>query len=132
MKKDIEFLVVKDVHIAIVKSGETEIEWNVFLINRNNETLTNVFVSSYGYGGEGHEDKKTSTIRHFLGDVPASSFKKIEGIDPALFYLNNEYLLSYFIDNQLFDKKFIFVPDSITIQNCIKIEPYDFEGVLHA
>lgn len=134
MKKDIEAPTVKSVYVAVVKTeyDADSFEWNVYLINRNKETLTNVFISSYGYGGDGLESVKTSTVRHNLADLLPDCFAKIEGIDPAVFCLNNEYLVSYFIDNQLFDKKFIFVPDSITDANLIKIEPFDFNGVLHA
>ena len=52
-------------------------------------------------------------------------------IDPEVFHLNNEYWVSYFIDNQVFDKKFIFVPDSIREENLILIDLLNLEGILH-
>lgn len=130
MLKDISFPEVENVQVAVVK--ETNGEWNVYLINRNNEAITNVFVSTYGYGGENEPDVKTSSTRYFLADVLAQTFERIEPIDPSVFRLNNEYLVSYFIGSQLFDKKFIFVPESITDDNLSKIQPFGFIGVLHA
>jgi hypothetical protein len=130
MLKDITFPEVKNVQVAVVK--EPNGEWNVYLINRNNDAITNVFVSTYGYGGENEPDLKTSSMRYFMADVLAQSYEKIEPIDPSVFRLNNEYMVSYFIDNQLFDKKFIFVPDSIVEANLSSIQPFGFMGVLHA
>ena len=94
--------------------------------------LTNVFVTSRGYGfGEDGNPIKTSQLRHFLEDVPPEGIVKVEMIFPEVFHLNNEYWLSYFIDNQLFDKKFIFVPESIREENLIKIDQLNLEGILH-
>jgi hypothetical protein len=45
--------------------------------------------------------------------------------------LNNEFWVSYFIGSQIYDKKFIFVPDSIIEENMMTIDPPGLEGVLH-
>jgi hypothetical protein len=50
---------------------------------------------------------------------------------PDVFHLNNEFWVSYFIGKQIYDKKFIFVPDSIIEDNLIQISPLGLEGVLH-
>jgi len=55
----------------------------------------------------------------------------IEPIDPSVFHLTNEYWVSYFIDGRIFDKKFIFVPDTITEKNLTFITEIDTKGVLH-
>ena len=52
-------------------------------------------------------------------------------ITPDVFHLNNEYWVSYYIGNQIFDKKFIFVPDSIREENLILIENLNLKGILH-
>ena len=134
MKKDIEFPVVEGVKITIARNYNelNEPEWNVYLINRLKSKLTNVFVTSRGYGAdENGNPVKTSQLRHFLEDVLPEGIVKVEMIFPEVFHLNNEYWLSYFIDNQLFDKKFIFVPESIKEENLIKIEQLNLEGILH-
>jgi hypothetical protein len=56
---------------------------------------------------------------------------KIEPISPEVFHINNEYWVSYYIGNQIFDKKFIFVPESIREENLIPIAQLGLEGVLH-
>jgi hypothetical protein len=53
--------------------------------------------------------------------VDANSYKLIEPIDEQTFGLNNEYWLSYYIGREIFDKKFIFLPESIVDDNFIKL-----------
>lgn len=133
MKKDIQFPPVEGVKVAIARqiNKANQPEWRVFLINRNRQTITNVFVTSKGYGEKDEVKQKTSTLRHFFAEVPGSSHHLIEPIDPQVFHLTNEYWVSYFIGNQVYDKKFIFVPDSITEGNLIPIQNLGLEGVLH-
>ncbi len=78
------------------------------------------------------EKQRTSTLRHFLETVPGNSAALIEPIDPAIFHLNNEYWVSYYIGRQIFDKKFVFVPDAIREENISFIKELDMEGVLHS
>lgn len=133
MKKDIQFPPVEGVKIAITRKLNeiNQPEWQVFLINRNRQTLTNVFVTSKGYGAKDDIHQKTSTLRHFFAEVPPGSHHLVELIDPQVFHLTNEYWVSYYIGPQLYDKKFIFVPDSITENNLIPIQVLGLEGVLH-
>ena len=56
----------------------------------------------------------------------------IEPIDPTVFHLNNEYWLSYYVGAQIFDKRFLFVPDSIREENISFIKELNMEGVLHS
>jgi 16S rRNA (adenine1518-N6/adenine1519-N6)-dimethyltransferase len=55
----------------------------------------------------------------------------VEPIMPEVFHLYNEYWVSYFIGSQIYDKKFIFVPDSIVDAHLIHIESLGLRGVLH-
>lgn len=136
MKKDIAFLPVEGIQVAIVKNTNelNQAEWHVVLLNRNQVPITNVFVTSKGYAnGESgtQEEQRTSTLRHFFAEVPAGGHVVVEPIMPEVFHLNNEYWVSYFIDSQIYDKKFIFVPDSIVEANLMAITPLGLEGVLH-
>lgn len=128
MKKDIDFSPVKDVHVVIAKE---EAIWKVFLINRNQQKLENVMVTSRGYGETKTETQKTSTLRHMIPFIDPGEYALIEPIDDSVFHLNNEYWVSYFIDGQVFDKKFIFVPDSIVEDNLTFIEELEMKGILH-
>lgn len=132
MKKDLPENIVEDVAVAIVLESENPLEkiWNVYLINEKEVALTNVLVSSKGYGEKDGREVKTTTLRHFLGDVGQQSSTKIEAIDTAVFGLTNEYWVSYYIDGHIFDKKYIFLPESIVDDNLIKIPFVDKPGVM--
>ena len=136
MKKDIIFHPVEGVNVAIVREINelNETQWNVIVINRNDKPITGVFVTSKGYGNTEsgvNADLKTSTLRHFFPEIKSADYVVVEPIMPDVFPLNNEFWISYFLGNQIYDKKFIFVPDSIVEDNIIKIEPLGLEGILH-
>ena len=111
MKKDILFPVVKGVYIAIAH-GEQQTEeatlWQVILINENNYALESVTISSRGYGLLDEKEVETSVLRHFFPNIAAQSYQAVELIDPAVFNINNEFWVSYFVGSQMYDKKFIF------------------------
>lgn len=134
MKKDIEIPEVKNVTLAVVREKNllNQEEWKVYLINTNPFALENTLVASTGYGESEGELKRTSTLRHFLETVPADSFAIVESIDPQLFHLNNEYWVSYYIGSQIYDRKFVFVPGTISEENLIFIKELEKEGVLHS
>lgn len=105
-------------------------EYFVYLINDKDKVLENVLVNSYGYSK--NQETKTSTLRHFLDKVAPLTSVRVEPIMPDLFKLVNRYWVSFYIDGQVFDKKFIFMPESITDKNFSFIEAVQMEGVMHA
>lgn len=134
MIKDIPLPQVKNVTLAVVreKNNLQLDEWKVYLINSNSVPIENTLVASTGYGEKDGQQQKTSTLRHFLQTVPPNSAALIEPIDTALFHLNNEYWVSYYMGSQLYDKRFVFVPDSIHEGNLTFIRELDRDGVLHS
>jgi len=132
MKKDLPENIVEDVGMAVVLMGETpEVKsWTVYLVNFKAVPLNNVLISSKGYGEKDGKMVKTSALRHFLGDLTPKSFAGVEAIDPEVFGLTNEYWLSYYIDGVIYDKKFIFLPESIVDENLIRIPFVDKPGVM--
>jgi hypothetical protein len=134
MKKDIETPEVKNVTLAVVREKDllSEDQWKVYLINNNDTDLENTLVASKGYGEKEGEKQMTSVLRHFLETVPAHGNAIIEPLDPSVFHLNNEYWVSYYLGSQIYDKRFVFVPDSICDQNVILIKELGMEGVLHS
>lgn len=134
MKKDIETPEVKNVTLAVVREKNilNQDEWKVFIINNNTYPIENTLVASQGYGEKEGEQQRTSTLRHFLETVPAEGFAMVEPIDPSLFHLNNEYWVSYYVDTQIYDRRFVFVPDSICEKNLTFIKVLEMEGVLHS
>ena len=132
MKKDLPENIVEDIFIAVVLESETpeSKDWNVYFINMKDESVNTVLITSVGYGTKNGESVKTSTLRHSIPQVEAKNFAKIEAIDEQVFGLNNEYWISYYIGNNIFDKKFIFLPESIVESNFIKIPLINKPGVM--
>ena len=125
---------MKNVTLAVVREKNIlqQIEWKVYLINNNAEAIENTLVASTGYGEKNGETQRTSTLRHFLQTVPPKGTTLIEPIDTNVFHLNNEYWVSYYIGQEIYDKRFVFVPDSIREENLIFIKELNTEGVLHS
>ena len=134
MIRDIKIPEVKNVTLAVArKTNEVgNEEWKVYLINTNDFAIEDTLVASKGYGERDGEPKRTSILRHFLDTIPPNSATIVEPIDPSVFHLNNEYWVSYYVGSQVFDKRFVFVPDSIQEENLSFIKELEMEGVLHS
>lgn len=134
MIKDIPLPTVQNVTVAVVREKDNlkQDAWKVYLINNNDVPIENTLVASTGYGERDGADQKTSTLRHFLQTVEANATALVEPIDASVFHLNNEYWVSYYIGRELFDKRFVFLPDSICEANLTFIRELDKEGILHS
>jgi len=126
MKKDIEIPKVEGVSVAVVKElneEKTHEVFNVYLLNLKDENLENVLVTSKGYGvnSVSGERVSTSVLRHSLGEVKAKSVAKIEPIVEDVFGINNEFWVSFSINETLFDKKYIFLAETILDENMIAV-----------
>ena len=90
MKKDIEHPKVENISVAVVKElneEKTAEVYNVYLINQKESMIKNAMVSSKGYGENQSTGQKihTSTLRHFIGDIEAKDYAKIEPIVEEVF-----------------------------------------------
>ncbi|ASU34797.1 hypothetical protein [Mucilaginibacter xinganensis] len=132
MIKDLPKNIVKDIAIAVAlekESVESKI-WYVYLINLKNVPIENILITSKGYGEKDGVQVKTSTLRHMIPIVDGNSYKLIEPIDEQTFGLNNEYWLSYYIGKDIYDKKYIFLPESIVEMNFTKLPVINKVGVM--
>ncbi|MCR8560557.1 hypothetical protein KXD93_23080 [Mucilaginibacter sp. BJC16-A38] len=132
MIKDLPNNVVKDIAIAVAlekESVESKI-WYVYLINLKNIPIESVLITSKGYGEKDGVQVKTSTLRHMIPLLEPNSYKLIEPIDEQTFGLNNEYWLSFYIGKEIYDKKFIFLPESIVEMNFVKLPVVNKVGVM--
>ena len=112
----------EDVAVAIVPENiEDQNGWMVYLVNLKNNSIENVIVSSKGYGEIDNKNIKTSTLRHFIEKVEPHTVSKIEPIMEDVFGLANEYWVSFYINKTIYDKKFVFLPESIQENNFITI-----------
>ena len=139
MKQDISFDPIAGVSVAVVLAAdqalnaEGQLIWQVYLLNENDFPLENVIINANGYGQQPDGEKvRTSTLRYLFEEVPPRTAVPIEPLDPSLFHLNNQYWVSYYRGAQIFDKKFIFVPDSIVPDNFSHIPLLERVGVLHS
>jgi len=128
MKKDIEFPEVKGVSIAIVKEWNSDYEmedWNAYIINENAVPIEAVIIVVQGFNTE----KKTSKFRHMLGTIASNDYQKFELIQEAVLSFRNEFSVTYFLENTLFDKKFIFRQNTINENALRDIPTLDKKGV---
>jgi hypothetical protein len=129
MKEDILIPKVEEMAIAIVPSEDPEI-WDVFLINLKKEPITFVLVNSTGYGEVNGETLKTTTLRYFFETIGPETAVKVEPIESKLFALANEYWVSFVHNQLMYDKKYIFVSDSITTDNLTTVPYLQKKGVM--
>jgi len=129
MKKDITIPKVEDVYIAIVREFndiyKTQ-DWNAYIINDKKVDLDIILIVSSGHT----EEKVTSTFRKKLDKLPAQSYAKIELMHEDLFALNNQFKVSFFEGNTMFDKTYLFRKNTINLKAFQEIPLMDVKGVL--
>jgi len=133
MKKDITIPTVENVFMAAVQEWSDDFMekvWYVYLVNDSDYDLDSVMVVSNAFGMLDGEMKKTSLLRHAFMQVPAVSVAKIEMIETSVLRLNNEFMVTYFIGNTLYDKKFIFRAQSITPDYVEEVPILFVDGVI--
>jgi hypothetical protein len=116
MKKDIEIPKVENVFLAAVQEWSDDFMdkvWYVYLVNDSDFDLDSVMVVSKAFGTIDGEMRKTSLLRHAFVKVPTVSAVKIEMVENSVLALNNEFMVTYFIGNTLYDKKFTFRKNTI-------------------
>ena len=133
MKKDFEIPKSVDVFVAAVKEWNEDFQensWYAYLINNNNEPLEMTIVVSKAYGTIDGEMRKTGTFRHAFKEIPAKSYLKIELLENNVLQLNNEFVVTYFLNNKLFDKTFVFKTNTINDKALSDIPTMKERGVL--
>lgn len=116
MKKDIIIPEVENVFIAAVQEWSDDFMekvWYAYLVNDSDFLIENVMIVSKAFGTINGEMKKTSLLRHAFVTVPSVSVVKIEMVEKSVVTLNNEFMVTFFIGDKLYDKKFIFKANSI-------------------
>jgi hypothetical protein len=133
MKKDIIIPEVENVFMAVVQEWSDDFMekvWYAYLVNDSDFQLDGVMLVSKAFGTLDGEMKKTTTLRHAFAEIPEVSVAKIELIDKSLLALNNEFMVTFFIGNTLFDKKFIFKANFIKEENQEEVPILFVDGVI--
>ena len=129
MKKDIDIPKVEGVYIAIVNEYndiyKTQ-DWNAYIINDKDVDLEMVLIVTSGYS----EKKMTSIFRKKLDLLPKKSYAKIELMQEDLFALNNQFKVTFFQDNKMFDKTYTFRKNTINLQALQSLPLMEARGVL--
>ena len=134
MRKELEGPKVENIGVAIVEQmNELKVKiYNVYLLNLSEDIIEGIMITSKGYREnlKTGEKIKTSTLRHSLEILLPNEAAKIEPIMENVFGLANEFWVSYWSNEVMFDKKFIFVPESISPENMKNIPVLGDKGVM--
>ena len=129
MKKDIHIPKVEGVYIAIVNEYndiyKTQ-DWNAYIINDKAIDIEMVLIVTSGY----NEDKMTSIFRKKLELLPKKSYAKIELMQEDLFALNNQFKVTFFEGNKMFDKTYTFRKNTINFKALQPLPLMEARGVL--
>lgn len=125
---------VEKVAVAVVQeSGENnETCYNVYLLNLRDDIMEGIIITSKGYGENAltGEKVKTATLRHCLEILLPNEAAKIEPIVEEVFGISNEYWVSFWVDDVMYDKKFVFLAESINQSNIKTIPVLGAKGVI--
>lgn len=134
MRKELQGPKVENIAVAVVQhtNKEKQKTYNVYLLNLGEEILEGIIITSKGYGEDQKtgEKIKTTILRHTLEVLLPNEAAKIEPIMEAVFGLANEFWVSFWKNDIMHDKKFVFVPESISERNMKKIPILGQKGVM--
>ena len=129
MRKDIEIPKVKNVYIAVVQEYNEDHktnDWNAYLINDKEVAIEMVLILSGGYTA----DKITPNLRKKIEILPPKSYAKIEYMTDEVLALNNQFQVTFFENNKMYDKLYTFPKNSINKNAFRDIPLMNCRGVL--
>ncbi len=133
MKADIVIPKVENVHIVAIQEWSDDFQencWYAYLLNATNEKLEMAMIVSRAFGLINGENRNTMQLRHAFATVEPQSAVKIEFLENNVLQLNNEFSLSYFIGNVMYDKIFMFKTNSINQKATSEIPLLNKKGIL--
>lgn len=133
MKDELKGPKVEKVSVAIVEMMvENEKSYYAYLLNLREDIMEGIIISSTGYGENTKTGDriKTSTLRHSIEVLLPNEAARIEPIMPEVFGLSNEYWVSFWVNEVMYDKRFVFPAESIAEENMQMIEILGQKGVI--
>ena len=133
MKDELKGPKVEKVSVAIVEMMvENEKSYYAYLLNLREDIMEGIIISSTGYGENTKtgDRSKTSTLRHSIEVLLPNEAARIEPIMPEVFGLSNEYWVSFWVNEVMYDKRFVFPAESISEKNMQMIEILGQKGVI--
>ncbi|WP_177762117.1 hypothetical protein [Flavobacterium sp. I3-2] len=133
MKKDIEIPKSENVFIAAINEWNDDFQentWYAYLVNENDKPLEMAIINSRAYGLIDGEQRKTGTFRHVFAEVPANGAIKVELLENNVLQLNNEFVVTYYLNGIMYDKTFVFRTNTINTKATSDILSIDRKGVV--
>jgi hypothetical protein len=133
MKKDLRGPKVENVAVAVIETlSDGEKTYYAYLLNLRDDIMEGIIVASTGYGEnlKTGEKIRTSTLRHSIEVLLPNEAAKIEPIMPEVFGLSNEYWVSFWVNEVMYDKRFVFPAESILSTNMTMINQLGKPGVI--
>ena len=133
MKKELRGPKVENVAVAVIETmNEGEKAYYAYLLNLRDDIMEGIIVASTGYGQNLNTGEKirTSTLRHSIEVLLPNEAAKIEPIMPEVFGLSNEYWVSFWVNEVMYDKRFVFPAESISSSNMTMINQLGKPGVI--
>lgn len=134
MKEGLAGPIVENVAVAIVQelSENNEFIYNAYLLNLRDDIMEGIIISVTGYGKnpQSGEQLKTATLRHSLEVLLPNEAAKIEPMMEEVFAIDNEFWISFWVNDDLFDKKFVFPAGTIDPLKMELIPLLGFKGSL--
>ena len=125
---------VEHVALALVELPieGAEPEYVVFLINNRDDIMEGVIVASNGYGQDHVTGGQitTSTLRKGIEVMMPGEAARIEPMMPDLFQLNNEFWVSFWVHETMFDKRFVFEAGTLNPEKFEFIAQLNARGVI--
>ena len=133
MKKDLRGPKVENVAVAVIETlSDGEKAYYAYLLNLRDDIMEGIIIASTGYGEnlKTGEKIRTSTLRHSIEVLLPNEAAKIEPIMPEVFGLSNEYWVSFWVNEVMYDKRFVFPAEAISSTNMTMINQLGKQGVI--
>lgn len=128
MKKDIEIPEVNGLALLALYEYNDELGekvWNICLFNEREATMDTVMVVLRGHA----DDKRTSVMRRTVAKLSPGSLARLEFLPENLLNFQNEYLVTFFEGNTMFEKNFILEPGVLSTEKLIDIPAVGKQGL---
>src|SRR6478609_1666148 len=133
MRKDIIIPEVENVYIVVIKEWNEDVgenSWYAYILNNSSEKLEMAMVVSNASGMINNEERKTGSFRHASNEVLPETAIKVEFLENNVLQLDNHFMLTYFLDGKLYDKKFTFEAHSIKDENTTELQKINRVGII--
>jgi hypothetical protein len=134
MREELVGPAVENVGVAVIEEmgDNNEKIYTVYLANFREDIMEGIIITSKGYGENANtgERVETSTLRHCIEVLLPQEIAKIEPIMPEIFGLSNEFWVSFWVEDVMYDKKFVFLAETIQEKNIQFIPQMNAKGII--